>query len=286
MRDLTIVFVSFNRRFVINHALYSLRRNDLPFKLVVIDNGSTDGSRKYLLEHKDEIDELILNEENLGCSIAYNEGIRRCEGNYVSLQGDDHVLAPHWIDQMYHIVKTLEQHVEDFKHTGDLGYVSSILHYILPKQWYEKPMTYEEWMNHPGIRKDLWEGTLEARSVGKTYRYGDVVYQETGLVGNAGTVFPIRTFEQLGLFRTHYGLRGLYDGEFRQRCAIYNRSVGYTPNVAFLHLKEHFLRPEMVEYAHACLRPTPQLMKQLGIDFEEDKKAAKLGIPPPSVPKL
>lgn len=279
MVDLTVVILTWNRRYMINHVLHNLFRNDFPFKTVIIDNASTDGTKEYLVEHKDEIDRLILNERNVGC-VAYNDGIRLCDGNYVSLQGDDHVLEPHWIDRMYHAVKTIENNV------GNFGYVSSILHYALPRQWYEQPMTYDRWVKHPDIRVDPWEGTVESKSINKTHRYdGNVTYQEALLVGNSGTIFPMRTFKRLGLFRT-YGLRGLYDGEFRHRCRIYGLSVGYTPDAAFLHVKENFVNPERVTNAFASVKPTPQQMEKLLKDFEEDKEAAQKRIPPPSAPKL
>ena len=104
-------------------------------------------------------------------------------------------------------------------------------------------------------------------------------------VGNGGAMIPRSTFQKLGLFRT-YGLRGLYDGEFRSRCKQYDLRVGYVTNTAFVHVKENFLFPDRVAAAYASIKPTATQQAQLTLDVRENRIWASKGVPPPSVPKL
>lgn len=274
--DVTVVFLTWNRRYMINHVLHNLFKNDFPFKTVIVDNASTDGTREYLLEHKDEIDELILKTINVGC-VALNEAIRRAEGDYISIQADDHILSSNYLESMYHAIKTIEKE-------KNVGYVSSILHYALPRKWYKTPMTYEEWMNNPEIQINKWEETSEKKSITHTHKFDDVIFQEAKHIGSGGTIIPKRTFERIGLFRS-YGLRGVYDGEFKLRCLTYGLSVGYTPCTAFLHVKEHFTNPKRYKAGIASLTE-PKALAQLKKDMEENRKAAQRNVPPPSVPIL
>jgi GT2 family glycosyltransferase len=54
--------------------------------VVVVDNGSDDGSREYLKNRSDVL--AICNEENLGSSVGRNQGIARCEGDMLLLDSD------------------------------------------------------------------------------------------------------------------------------------------------------------------------------------------------------
>ena len=275
--DLTVVLLTWNRRYLVNHALYNLLKNKFPFKLVVIDNASTDGTREYLLEHKDEIDELILNKRNIGC-VAFNDGIRKAEGNYVTLQADDNILQPNYLRKMYSVVKTVEKRMK-------IGWICSANMVAYPKKWYTKPMSFEEWSYHPEIRILRWNKRWLATTVTKTFRWGTIIYKEAKAVGSGGTIIPIKTLKKIGLFRT-YGLRGLYDGEWNSRLRMYGYSAGYTLNASLIHVKEVYLRPKRHKEGKASLKPSAKQKAEMKRHFRENALYAKKGLPPPSVPKL
>lgn len=275
--------LTWNRRYLIHSVLHNIWRNNFPFKLVVIDNNSTDGTREFLLEHKDEIDTLILKRKNIGCA-AFNEGIKEAEGNYLSIQADDHILPPNWMQKMYNAIRTVKRHIKN------IGYISSAIHYAIPKKdtlsyLRNHKLPYEHWFGNAHIRIDPWKGTHERKTHFTIYHFDKVTYMDARAVGNGGTIIPLSTFKKIGLFRT-YGLRGLYDGEWRGRCKLYGLRAGYTTNTAFVHVKEFHLRPKRVKEAYASIKPTAKQLKMLGRDQRENKKYAKKGVPPPSVPKL
>ncbi|MBN1864542.1 MAG: glycosyltransferase family 2 protein [Victivallales bacterium] len=74
------------------------------WELIVIDNGSTDGTRQWLHDfqkdaarHKVPL-KLILNESNLGCSTSRNQGIEAAEGRLVAFCDNDVMLrSRNWL---------------------------------------------------------------------------------------------------------------------------------------------------------------------------------------------
>lgn len=283
MVDVTFLLLTWNRRHFIHSVLHNILQNKFPFKFIVIDNGSTDGTREYLLEHKDKIDELILNKQNVGIK-TINEGIKLSEGSYITLNADDHIFPPEWVETMYKASEDVRCNISNF------GYVSSAIHYAIPAKGSMQyllahTLPYKHWFNNPLIRIDRWEGTLERKTCLRPIKIGKTIYHDAHAVGGGGTFIPRSTFKKLGLFRS-YGLRGLFDGEFRGRCKQYGLRVGYITNTAFLHAKEAFLNPERYEEGYKSIKPTLEQKAQLERDWEENRDSAKKRIPPPSVPKL
>ena len=67
------------------------------FKILVVDNGSTDGSVEWLKER--EIPSIFL-PENTGFSGAVNVGIRAADTPYVILLNNDTKVAPHYVEAL------------------------------------------------------------------------------------------------------------------------------------------------------------------------------------------
>ena len=78
--------------------LASLRdQTTVPNEIIVVDNGSTDGTRSYL-EEQDHV-RLIANAGNLGFAAANNQGIRSSTGELVLLVNTDVELAADYIER-------------------------------------------------------------------------------------------------------------------------------------------------------------------------------------------
>ncbi len=81
-----------------------LRTNYSPWELIVVDNGSTDGTREWLPELRDEAAAVgvavrhILNDGNIGCSTARNQGIAEARGERVVFVDNDIALrSANWL---------------------------------------------------------------------------------------------------------------------------------------------------------------------------------------------
>lgn len=69
------------------------------FDLIVVDNGSTDGSVQFIKEKfPDTI--FIENKENLGFAMANNQGIEISKGKYIALLNNDTVVDRDWLKNL------------------------------------------------------------------------------------------------------------------------------------------------------------------------------------------
>jgi len=91
-----------------------------PHEIILVDNGSTDGTRAFLEEFAKthEHVRLVLNEENLGYAAGNNQAIRLAEGDYVVLLNNDVVVTEGWLRGMI-------RHMERDKDVGMVGPVSN-----------------------------------------------------------------------------------------------------------------------------------------------------------------
>jgi glycosyltransferase involved in cell wall biosynthesis len=69
------------------------------FELIVIDNGSTDGSRRVIQSFTDERIRLILHDENQSISRRLNEGIAAARGEFVSILYSDDLFLPRKLER-------------------------------------------------------------------------------------------------------------------------------------------------------------------------------------------
>lgn len=103
-----ILLLTFNRKELLQRTLESIwERTRTPYRLIVIDNGSSDGTVEYLKSIEDKV-ELVLLEENIGICPAYNEGFKFVESEYFITTQDDLLppdLEPDWLSQMLDLLK-------------------------------------------------------------------------------------------------------------------------------------------------------------------------------------
>lgn len=87
--ELSIIIVNFNTKDVTRACLDSIRKwsGGVPWEIVMVDNGSTDGSVEMLKAYPGIT--LILNKKNLGFAKANNKGIRVAKGKYILLLNSD-----------------------------------------------------------------------------------------------------------------------------------------------------------------------------------------------------
>lgn len=75
------------------------------FRILVVDNASTDGTLAYMEENYPEI-EVIALDQNYGFSKAVNIGIQNSTTPYVLLLNNDTTVDPHFVEEMVKAIKS------------------------------------------------------------------------------------------------------------------------------------------------------------------------------------
>ncbi|HCR83177.1 MAG TPA: glycosyltransferase family 2 protein, partial [Lachnospiraceae bacterium] len=98
--EVTIIIPNYNGKHFMKPCLDSLKNQSLSdFKILVVDNGSTDGSLSYMEENYPHIEVIALG-KNFGFSRAVNEGIRHTRTPYVILLNNDTTVDSHYVEEM------------------------------------------------------------------------------------------------------------------------------------------------------------------------------------------
>jgi hypothetical protein len=91
---LSIIILSWNTKALLRQCLRSLRQDSkdkTPKEIIVVDNGSTDGSLQMVRKEFPQV-RLIQNKENLGFAKGNNQGIKVAKGKYIMLLNSDTVI--------------------------------------------------------------------------------------------------------------------------------------------------------------------------------------------------
>lgn len=99
--DLSIVIPTWNNKSVLGECLESIDAAEpgIAFQVIVVDNGSEDGTQAFLDEHFSKA-LIIRNNENLGFARACNQGIRIAEGRYVLLLNNDTLMKQGTLERL------------------------------------------------------------------------------------------------------------------------------------------------------------------------------------------
>ena len=115
MGDVAVALVNWNGLEFVPRCLESLfAQSHPPSQIVVVDNGSTDGSREWIRRHHSEV-ELIENERNKGFSAGYNRAIAACRSRFILILNTDVFLGPDFIAES---LATLERSPDTGSTTG------------------------------------------------------------------------------------------------------------------------------------------------------------------------
>jgi len=103
---LSIVVVNWNTREFLLAALESIRRKppDAEYEIIVVDNGSTDGSAEGVSQQYSDV-RLIANKENIGYARGNNQGIKASRGEYVLLLNPDVVIPEGALNRAVNIME-------------------------------------------------------------------------------------------------------------------------------------------------------------------------------------
>ena len=100
----SIVLVTYNNLSLTIQCINSILRNTTwpNYQLIVIDNGSQDGTADYLERLRNEVPtaKIILNPDNRGFAAANNQGLREADGDILLLLNNDTIVPGGWLDPL------------------------------------------------------------------------------------------------------------------------------------------------------------------------------------------
>ncbi|HIJ88363.1 MAG TPA: glycosyltransferase [Desulfuromonadales bacterium] len=104
----SIIILSWNQLKHTKTCLNSIRQHtDTPYEIIFVDNGSTDGTLKWLREQtaQDPNCRLIENGSNLGFAKGCNQGMQTANGSQIVLLNNDTVVTPGWLTGMSELLE-------------------------------------------------------------------------------------------------------------------------------------------------------------------------------------
>jgi len=96
----SVVMPTYNRRNYIRESLDSvLAQNFSDFEVIVVDDGSTDGTEEEVRPYEGQI--RYFRQENRGAGVARNVGIRNARGTCIAFMDSDDLARPNHLQSLY-----------------------------------------------------------------------------------------------------------------------------------------------------------------------------------------
>lgn len=207
----TIIIPNYNGLQFMETCFKSLEKQTVKdFKVLVVDNGSSDGSVEWLKEHR--IPSVFLT-ENTGFTGAVNVGIRAADTPYVLLLNNDTAVEPHFVEAMERAMSRSEK---IFSASGKMIQ-----------------------MHHPDLMDDAGDmysvlGWAFQRGVGRSSKkYNRPCRVFTACA--AAAIYRRKVFEEIGLFDDmHFAY--LEDIDVGYRAKLYGYDNIYCPEAVVYHV--------------------------------------------------
>jgi glycosyltransferase involved in cell wall biosynthesis len=108
--SLAIIVPTYNRAHTLPRALESvLRQTDARWRLIVVDDGSTDRTSEVLSTYRDERILYHHYSHNCGASYARNRGVEFSTSEYVAFLDSDDELVPEAVEQVFSVLDETER---------------------------------------------------------------------------------------------------------------------------------------------------------------------------------
>lgn len=214
MEEITVVIPNYNGMKYLPDCISALEQQEAgtpDFAVLVVDNGSTDGSVGYLQENSSRIQTIYLT-ENTGFCHAVNVGIAASRAPYVILLNNDTKVYPGFVNALYGAIT---------KNPRIFSVSSQMLMWDRP-----------DLLDDAGDRYCVF-GWAYARGKGRTASDFDKPAEVFSACGGA-SIYRKRLFEEIGLFdEGHFAY--LEDLDIGYRARIYGYRNTYEPGAKVLH---------------------------------------------------
>jgi len=241
---LSIIIVNYNTKNFLANCLSAIYKTppSYPFELIVVDNASEDGVRKFLSDKFPKV-RIIGNNYNVGFARANNQGLSKAKGECILFLNPDVVPKPEAIDKL---VEFMMQHKDAGCVGGKLLNPDGSLQFSCRR--------FPTFFNVFFGRRSLLTKLFPNNRISKNFLLTDLDYnkvQKVDWVMGACMMTRKEVLERIGGFDEDYFLF-VEDVDFCYRLRKANLSTYYLPDAQFFHFRgvstDRFWRKSLKEH--------------------------------------
>lgn len=227
---ISIITVCFNERAHIEKTILSVLSQTLPgIEFIVIDGGSTDGSREIIEQYRDRISNYI-SEKDKGIYDGMNKGLARATGEYVLfLNGGDVLNADDVLEKVFATAANADAYYGETFFTEEDGTIigtrSQVSNQQLPENLSWKSLRHGMVVSHQAfiVKRKL------APAYDLQYRICADIDWMIHCLKNCATVVNTKLF--ISQFRTGGTSAQQRKKAWKERYAILKKHYGFIPNL-------------------------------------------------------
>lgn len=211
---LSVIIPNWNGKVFLSECLDSLRAQTFrDFEVILVDNGSTDGSVEFARERYGDFIRIICNPKNLGYTGGNNVGIRSARGQYIVLLNNDTVVESTWLE-------ALAKAIGPDPRVG---------------MWGSKVLSYFRRTQIEAVGELIyWDGLNRARGQYERDRGQYDRAEEIIFPPGCGGMYRKTVFDEIGLFDEDFFAYG-DDAEIGLRARLAGYSCQYVPTAVLYH---------------------------------------------------
>lgn len=210
----SVIIPSFNGRGFLQPCLDSLmQQTKVNKEIILVDNGSRDGSADFVREHYPEVRVIAL-PENTGFAKAVNQGIKQAESPFIAVLNNDAVADSNWLE-------TLCSYLSE---NPDVGFCASKIVKL------DNPCLIDS-VGH-GIKRSGCSFNM-GNSVRDSGQYN--VRREVFGASAAGAVYRKTMLDDIGLFDENFFMY-LEDLDLSFRAQLWGYKCAYVPEAVVRHV--------------------------------------------------
>lgn len=210
---LSVIIPNWNGKYLLKICLPSLKKQTFrEFEVVIIDNGSKDGSKEYIEKYFPEV-KLIKLETNIGFAPAVNLGLKICVGEMMVLLNND-----------TEVDKDCLKNLVDASKRKDIGFVAAKILNFKNRKLIDSAGDYIDAVGHAD---NYGRGQIDSE---KFNRPGSLFLATAG-----GSLFKREVFEKIGFFDHEY-FAYMEDVDFCLRAQLSGIKGWYEPRAVIYHI--------------------------------------------------
>lgn len=227
MKRVSLVILTWNCLPYTQACIQSIRSctQGISYEIIVVDNGSTDGTPAYLKEQPDL--RLILNTDNQGYPRGNNQGIEMATGDYLLLLNNDVIVTPDWLAHL----------LRHFEHHPQLGLLGPRTNQISGEQ--KLSLAYNPW--------DM--AAIEAIAKQRYQTYAGQLKTTSRLAGFC-LMFSRQLMNQIGLLDERFGTGNFEDDDYCRRATLAGFELGIAEDVFVHHFGSVTFLENQVNYKY------------------------------------